>query len=310
MRALGVLFALTALILSGCSGGKPTATTTAPADVFLDGSGTGVIEVTVVDDAHNPLGAAQVAVREITLSAATDVEGKARFRNIPAGEYTVIASAIGFEQRARRVTVVDDDVVRVQLILPSVAIEVAYHDTIGPFNGYFECRMGTLTSTGQCGFVCVVVACVNPVGTTGADDILYPNDASVMQYNLTSERYRTIVGDMRWNQGSAATSTALRFAFSHDEREPNHWWCSAEGPSPLSWRYEREGGSTCANVGGGTDAQPEPTMDLGLRTYANVPFGRLPTGGDVAYVAYQQRFEMVTTIFYGDWAPEGYSAFL
>jgi hypothetical protein len=196
--------------------------------------------------------------------------------------------------------------VKVSILLRPIAVDVAYHETAGPLVGYFQCRASVYTygvGTGSCGYVCPAVACVNPWGTGYANP--FTSDKSILRHNLTSDKVATVVGDMRWASSTFGTSTSLRFAFSYDKRPGSHWWCAGEGPSPLQFVWSAEGESKCANKGA-TTAPEKPLMkDNPMRIYANVPFA---STGTPAYLSYEQKFDLMATIFYVDPAPVGYSA--
>ncbi len=55
------------------------------------------INGSVADDAGNPVAGATVELKELKRGTVTDVQGKFRFANLPAGSYTVRVSFIGYE---------------------------------------------------------------------------------------------------------------------------------------------------------------------------------------------------------------------
>lgn len=68
--------------------------------------------------------------------------------------------------------------------------------------------------------------------------------------------------------------------------------------------------SKCADDGADNEDAPQPEMQYNpLRTYANVPFGLNADPGGLVYVSFQQRFQVITSVFYGEPAPADYSAF-
>lgn len=303
------------LLFAGCATGsatesvtfasppEPEASVVAPGAILPDAA---ELRVTIVDDAGLPLNDAGVAIIELDLEARTGNDGWALFSNLAPGVYRVAAAKVGYNGEAKQVMVEPEESANLVFRLVALPVEAPYHETYGPLQGFFECRSAfrlaaDQTWTGQCGSVCPsMTGCISTVGGQVGQ-----NDNSVLLFNLTSPNVHTIMGDMQWMQSSFATSTALRFALSHEGRESTHWWCSAQGANPLQFRYEMQGDSVCYSVG--TDTDPAyPTTDHMLRMYANTPFG---SEQNPVYVTFQQRFEMVASVFYGDRAPAVYSGF-
>lgn len=288
-------------LLAGCVSSSSGGTAAAPSpEGAVAGEGAVSIEGLVVDDAFSPIAGASVAVQSTDLVAVTGSDGSFAFAGLATGRHVLLAGALGYESVAKSVEVVEGVALSVTMTLSPLPIKVAFRDVFGPFKGYFECRLGTPSQTGECGWI-------GPADSiTGHPTALYPNDRSIFRFNLTNEEYESFVGDMRWTQGSFATSTAMRLAFSYEKRVSTHWWCSGEGKSPLQWRWEREGDSVCTSTGGTTDPA-KPTMKLNpLRAYANVPFG---TTTNPLYASVQQKFEVMISAFYGEAAPPDYVAF-
>ncbi len=315
MQRLAILLPFVALLVSGCATGSATETVTfasppepeasvaAPGEILPDAA---ELRVTIVDDAGLPLNDAGVVILELGLEARTGNDGWALFSNLAPGVYSLAAAKLGYSGEAKRTVVAPEESANVVFRLVALPVEAPYHETYGPMQGFFECRSAFRvaadeTWTGQCGSVCLsMTGCISTLGGQ-----LGQNDNSVLLFNLTSPNVHTIVGDMQWLQGSLATSTALRFALSHEGRASTHWWCSAQGANPLQFRYEMAGDSVCYSVGTATDPA-HPTTDHMLRMYANTPFGSEQTP---VYVTFQQRFEMVASVFYGDHAPKMYTGF-
>ena len=273
----------------------------APGGILVDAA---TIQVTVVDDAGLPIVEVGTAVLELALEARTDVAGWSIFTNVPAGTYTLAVAKVGYLSAAKVVTVFPQESASAVFQLASIPTDAPYHETYGPLPGFFECRAAirvtaSETWTGNCGTVCAssISGCVTPTATT------FQNDNAMLAFQLTSPNVRSIIGDMRWTQSSFATSTDLRFALSHEGRDAAHWWCSAQGPTPLFFRYEVDAESSCYNVG--TNPEPaRPEADHVLRMYANTPFGdeQAPV-----HLTFEQRFEMVASVFYGHEAPDNFT---
>lgn len=307
-RVGAVVAALVAIFFAGCVGpdAQPQGGA-APQGPVVDGSGGSVVG-TVVDDSFIPIAGAQVALSGAEFVAVTDAAGLFTMVGVPGGTYSLFAAALGYQSVGKSIDVVDGQETRVSITLAPIPVVEAYLEVYGPFDGYFECRTGTLFNSGECGWV-----------TGSHPTFLYPNDRSIFRFNVTSDDMRTVIGDQRWQQGSAATSSAMRLAFSFEKRTGTHRWCSAESPSPLQFRWDSDGRlNNCAS-----DSQPEadpPTMKMNpLRIYANMPFGKTPSASNPAayspprdapiYLSIQQRFQSIASVFYGEWAPEGYTGF-
>lgn len=310
---LWVALTLVSLWLSGCAGAdakeEPVAPTVASGDT-LDG---GTLRAIIIDDAALPLQGATVGITQLGLQSTSDETGTALFTNLPPGSYQVAAATLGYSSAAKAVNVEVGVESAVTLTLIPIVIETPFQQTFGPLQGYFDCRMGATTVastwTAACGTVSVpLVGFVGP-GTAGQNP--WANDNSVLKFQVATNNTQTVIGDMRWTPSAVGTSTSLRFAFSYDGRPSTHWWCSGEGPSELQWRWEAEAESTCSNVGS-SDEEPVPRTHnddgepLTMRVYANAPFGTLE---NPVYLTLQQKFEIITTVFYGERAPDVFSGF-
>lgn len=282
---------------------------TVTGEMLADG---GSIRATVIDDGALPLVGATVGLADLALQAATDETGTALFTNLPPGNYQLAAVALGYTSAAKRVEVAAGAESGVTLTLVAIVVEAPFHETFGPLQGYFDCRMGATTGastwTAPCGTVGVpLVGLVGP--PSGASP--WTNDNSVLKFPVATNSTQTVIGDMRWTPSAVGTSTSLRFAFSYDGRASTHWWCSGEGPSALQWRWEAEAESVCSNVGS-SDDEPVPRThnDKGepmtMRVYANAPFGTLE---NPLYLTLQQKFEIIATVFYVEPAPDVFSGF-
>ncbi len=313
-RAPGVVLILVlSTILAGCSGGGSTVD---PNDVtqptFTDE--TGAVAGRVLSDEGLPLGNAQVALNgDVSAETSTDEDGAFAFADVAPGKYVLFVVRLGYEAASQSVSVTAGEQTTVELTLTAIAVSEPYSDTFGPFSGYFECkqsfRIPAVSSwTGNCGSVCTVT-CVwaPPIGD---------NEVNRFEFEMTSDDYRTVVGDMRWTQTTYGTSTELRMSFSHDERSSSHWFCSGEGPSPIQWRFERPDAETDAECfgasRGSSDDPAEPSTEELLIVYGGVPFSRFGTDtptGEPTFITLQQRYEMGITIFYGEVGPADWSSF-
>lgn len=280
-----------AVVVAGCAGGG------APSDdgTIVDRDppeGGGTVEGLVTDDQVRPLGGAIVAVLDVDAQTTTDDTGKFSLQGLQPGTVQVVAQKLGYETAARSVEVAEGEVAKVTFELAAIAVSEPYTEVLGPFAGYFDCRMGTLIITGPCGA------------------IGWPNDISTFHFEM-HEDTDVLIGETRWEQGSAATSQNLRTSFSYGNRTSSHWFCSATGSSPTQWQFWMED-EDCVAQGGNTQQLPSdepdvPDPELDLITYVNTPFGGLSTDNPPVHLALQQRFEIMIALFQNSEPEEGYT---
>ncbi len=280
--------------LAGCAKGEKTDAPVLTETILEDA---GIIEGTVVDDSLALIPNAQVAVLDQGVQSTTDEAGFFRLTNLAPGDYQIAAAALGFSSAAKAVSVVAGEATAVQFVLAPIAIVEEYAEVLGPLAGYFGCRVGTPASRGPC----LPHATVN-----GA---VFSNEASSFDLPFANET-AAYVGEMRWSQGSFATSQQLVLSFSYQGRSSFHWFCSNTSASPLQWVYLMDGGCQVERgdaAQDGNDGEPEePNSEIELISYANSPFGSTQSP---FHVATEQRFEVVYTIFYGAEPVLPYSAF-
>jgi hypothetical protein len=292
-----------AVLLAGCSAGAGTGDSQrsgalATGDVLADAASLGGI---VVDDSQAPVAGAAVGLIEPHLSVVTDTGGAFRFGNLAPGVYTLQAARVGFESAAKRIELHANDEARVTITMLPLAVQVPYHDSIGPFKGYFECQIGTAA-----GFIS---PCTGDV-LHGQDlnGIVFPGDKRKLVYNLSSDSWQTMVGEARWTQTSYATSSGMAVYPSYLKRATSHWWCEASGRSPIQFRLEKKLDSVCTSTSRNTD--PQPSMKVNpLILQADPGFGGTSTDNPPVRLIYQQHFELFMTVFYGEPAPAKYSGF-
>jgi hypothetical protein len=299
---------------AGCAGSTAQAPAASQPSSVVEATGApigegGTITGTVVDDALSPIAGAQVAILELALAATTDVGGAFQFRNVPAGSYNLVAAALGYESFAKRVEVVALGEVVLTVTLIQIEVFEPFIEVIGPIPGYFECRVARPGVPGVLG------------GSTGScHSAISANDKSSQNFTMYPHT-EGFVGEMRWNQGSFATSQRLRMSFSYEGRPGTHWWCTSTSTTPIKWEYaiNADGEGSCltppycgiasTQMPASTD-YPVPKVGDTLLTYTNTPFTCQETDNFNAFeLAFQQRFEMIITMFQGQPIPPGYSAF-
>lgn len=298
MHGLGLVALIVSAALAGCAkseGAQPAETGPAPVASLEPIPDGGAIEGVVVDDGQAPLAGALVAIVSLQLQVQTDEGGAFGFRNLPAGAYDVAAAKLGYESVARRVTVDANQVAQAILVLVPLAVEEPYVETFGPFNGFFNCMIGTPVGIRLC------------LQNETVNRMVFPNENRRLHYNLTAETWQTMVGESRWTQGAFATGVGMAIYPSYSQRPGSHWWCEADGRSPILFRYERELESICTSQGG-TD--PEPSMKINpLVLVADPGFGGLSAENPPLRLMVQQRYELLMTVFYAEPGPPEYSGF-
>lgn len=292
-QAILALTVLIGTILAGCASGSGD-TSIEGLDQCPDGDcGEGAaITGRVLDDQSLPIAGATVGLTETGNTTRTGEGGGFAFTGLEPGTYTLNAVALGYESAAQRVTLEADQKQEVSLTLAPLPVSEPYTDVIGPEAGHFLCSV-YVPAWG--------IENCNIQGAMG-------EDKQTVTFQLSSpELWQTIVGEMRWTQGTAATSNRLANYISYEGREATHWWCEADGESPIVFQYEREEDSICTSQGD-TDPEPHDEEVETLFIAADSGFGGLSTENPPWRLAYDQRYELMVSIFYVDAAPTGYSA--
>lgn len=304
MRAVSVVLLLVSIALAGCAsseGANPLATQgpgpVASGEPIVDAA---TIAGLVVDDSQAPIEGALVAIVGIGLQASTDAAGSFQFVNVPPGPHDVTAIKLGFSSTGKRVTVeASQQLTGVILTLTPIAVEAAYHEIFGPYSGYFNCFYGTPITIRPCTY------------DPSLNDAVF-DDTRRQAFKLSANHWATIVGESRWTQGAFATGVGMAIYPSYSERDGSHWWCEADGRSPLIFRYDaidpevKDGVSVCNSQG---ELDPMPSMDINpLVLVADPGFGGESLEKPPLRLMLQQRFELMTTVFYGDPAPPEFSA--
>lgn len=317
--AVSALLLTATLVVSGCAG--TTATTSGDpnlpgSDIVAEGEripDAATLTGLVLDESQLPIPMAIVGILELGLQAATDEGGAYRFTNLAPGAYVVSAAALGYNSASKRITLEANAEFNQVFTLTIIPIDVPYHEINGPYDGFFTCKLGTTSQSAACGSVLAV--------SFRVDDLLYSGDRAFQWYNMTSDNYRTVIGELEWTQGTAATSTKLRTSFSH-ERFGSHWFCAAEGVGPLQFRFEKQtrDETPVCDTGnqGSTDEPVEPEFGKGLVTGFRVPFGYLPNQNTATtymppqdspvFLAFQQRVTSYVSIFYAETPPDTWHA--
>lgn len=310
MRAFPVVLLLVSLALAGCAsseGANPQGSDgpgpIASGEPIADAA---TIQGLVVDDSQAPIEGATVAIVGIGLQAATDAAGSFQFVNVPPGPHDITAIKLGFSSTGKRVTVEpSQQLTGVVLTLAPIAVEGPYHEIFGPYNGYFHCMYGTAAVAGF-GFIRTCLF------DEGVNEDVFGADTRRLSFNLSSDNWASMIGESRWSQGAFATGVGMAIYPSYEGRSGSHWWCEADGRSPLLFRYEaadpeaKDGLSVCNTQG---EIEPVPAMEVNpLQLIADSGFGGTSTEKPPLRLMFEQRFELMMSVFYAEPAPAEFSA--
>lgn len=292
------------LFLSGCSGAGPAAKVAigpsfAP-DAEVDAD-RGAIRGFVLDDEENPIALTQLLLRpgDVTTTSAND--GSFVFSLLDPGTYTIFGSRLGFLAPEMQADVTAGETTEVTFWMSAIAVAVARHQIVGPYNGYFQCRWGMPLVSGPCGAPPVV-------DTSPVYSQVWTKDVNRFDFQLQGDDWEEIVFETKWMPSSVATNSRMNQVFSFTGRESNHWFGRSNvTDSPLKWSMVKGVKNPLENTPDGSPQEPNAT--LMLRTWLATPPGSV-TGADVrpASLAYEMRFEMVVTVFYNQRAPADWNA--
>lgn len=284
-----------ALLAGGCISGSG-APKSGPSVSFDET--TGVLQGLVMDVEAVPLEGVLVGLLPGNFSTSTGAGGSYALSNVPPGKYAVFAQRLGFKTAQGSVEIVAGEVAEKSFNLEPLAVTVPRSSVFGPFDGYMQCRMGTLLSSGARGFIPVVGD--TPVTT------LWANDKVLWDFGkLQGGDWSQIVFESRWKASTFATNPNMMQVFSYSNRTSAHWFSdSGSRASPIKFVYSKEEGGPGGQHPG--DSQPRvPNEKIVLRTWLTTPFG---TATRPSEVAYELRFKMAVTIFYSQEAMEKYTA--
>lgn len=302
MRAQFLGFVLLSLVLAGCvssegtnpqsqGDGGPIASGEAIADAAT-------IHGLVVDDTQAPIEGALAAIVSLGLKVETDTAGAFHFTNIPPGAYEISVIKLGYSSSGKRVEVAaNQNLDGVFIALTPIVVAQVYQETFGPFQGYFECHIGTVT--------------VQSCATNSFESQVFPNNKRFLHYDLSADNWETMWGEARWTPAAAGTASGMAIYPSYSKRyaEGNggHWYCEADGTTPIWFRWDAdESRSICTSQGG---MDPPAVMATNPLMLVADPGFASPPAEIVPRIQFQQRFELIITIFYGEPAQEGFSAF-
>ena len=251
-----------------------------------------------------------VVVTAANVTATTDAEGLARLAGLPAGTHALEA-----RKEAHRTALLDVDVranatSEVEVVLAALTGDQHAHEKglfahrdLYAFQGHFDCSATYVIITGDCLLV-VENATGQQVGggTSERHLIDFPLDAS----------WATLVVEMTWtsNLSTPATGEHMTLALEPAEAPADGHaakYARAVGGSPLALRLENGVRHETATA----EDMPNPDGGEVIRARAYVA-GLAHNAGGAGFLgvgaAAQHDFTLHVSIFYGEPAPDGYSA--
>jgi hypothetical protein len=298
-RTGSVLCVVALLSFSGClasSDASTVAASTSPASALDSDSGS--IQVQVVTPELQPVEGAQVELAGADRSLVTAADGAVRFDGLAPGPYTVVAAKPGYTSRQPKghlVDVVAGETQQVSLQLEAALVasaENTYHTTF-PLRGFIGCSARVYPAASQ---TCDRQALV-------AD----PNGKSSHRWMADSALAQTVVLEMDWQPSIEAlpfqlnlvayrvrTCTATTCAFSESIFD-------AKGPAPVYGVVREDAAKNLTKR-----LSPDPTK-FPRELYAET-LVHCPTPDCYASVVVQQKYDAWITVFYGEQAPEMWSA--
>lgn len=290
---LALAWVLVAASLAGC--GKAAAPEAADpigeAALAFEGE-TGIVRGTISDTDGLPVPGALVGLQGLTQVAA-DATGAFRFLNVPVGEHTLLAAALGYESGERQVTVALDQEVVADIALERMVLEEPYHETVT-----------------KAGHICMqlnVGGQTSGTGTTfNGGNAACGSAGSIFQSFDVEADLKTLVAEMQWTPTSGITAPELRLLIWQGGSRTGVFTCEfcygeARGPSPVVLRIDED-----VRIG---EHNPFQGVDAANRTLEDViltpPSQANPT---MVNLVLDQRTTIYNSMFYGALAPADFTA--
>lgn len=256
-----------------------------------------------MDEEGQPLGGVLVFVKPHERSAESDGAGAFDLGALPPGPLRVDASKIGYVGAGADLLLADGVVAQLNLTLARIATDQARAVTIGPYTGYFQCRWAHTLGNGACGYARVAGLDTGPV--VGP---LWTQDKNRMTFQLEPGDWEEIVLEAKWTPTSFATTPKLGVGFSYEGGGPSHWFARSNATtSPARIRYVDDAAHVGESIPPGEPA--EPAANLTLNAWMFVPYHSTvdPTDSPFVALAYEVRFDIWATVFYGNVGPADYT---
>jgi hypothetical protein len=295
-------------LLAGCVASEAETKTESDTSATLDagtpaeGAGpVGALRGQVRDDELQAIGRAPVSLLQTAFSVESDADGAFAFVNLPVGEYTIIAQKLGYDSKAQKIKVAQDETTWVNLTLVALVTSDVYTDA-SQHNTQLQCMLSTNQWVSSCSYPYTAVYLTAHDNGVNLSQYGAPPDimANKWHYNFSvAKGAAMIVSEMKWTAvNEAAKDLALRMCRPEYDAVfddcPNRT-PTVHGMSPITNPWEPTKALWEGKDGGWVMAAVWPAF----------PAATSPNQG----VFLEQKVEMWNTEFYGDAAPEGWSVF-
>jgi hypothetical protein len=300
------------LLLAGCAGGADSpgpAGTAAPED-----RSKGVLQGIVVDDAIRPVAGASVQVTApgVTLNGTTDEQGRFRFANLDSGTYIVEVSKAFYSPHQRAVVVIagvqDPELARFQLVFEPSSVPYA---SVYKYEGFHECGLSSLRVCSNINIATWVVVCGRTGGLVCIGNVT--GDRSLF-FQIIDGTPTFLQAELVW-EATSDTGRALSFVIGGgNESELNSGFAAGynltRGESPLMLRITNHEGEDSWCYRNVDDCEIPKTLNWTRIGTERALLGQVDAGPthDIAGrgigFSIQQKFTMITTVFYGYEPPD------
>ncbi|HUR69893.1 MAG TPA: carboxypeptidase-like regulatory domain-containing protein [Candidatus Thermoplasmatota archaeon] len=275
------------------------------------GPQTGALSVVALFADRTPLAGVNVTVAND--SQLTDATGLARFPALAAGTYTLLATKTAHRAAQQEIAIVAGQESHAEVVLAAEdggqhahKLGFASHTDVYAFQGHFDCSATYVIIPGDC-----LILVENATNQAGLPDPVSnaTSERNVIDFPL-DVNWSALVVEMTWDASTAPASDGMTLAL-----EP------AEAPvDGHSAKYARVDGSSPLRIDLAPGVQhpsatekdmPNAAGGEVIRARAFVRgFGHHPAGTDFLGVGVAKDFDftLYVSVFYGEPAPEGYSA--
>lgn len=292
-------------IFAGCIGGDDTVDSEEddiqerPDEIKVSET-TGSIKGTVASDLFEALGGAQVLLTEIEVQTTVARNGEFVMNDLEPGTYTLVASALGYEQALRSVRVVAGEITEVSIVMVPA-------ESDDPYAVAFE-EVGTVT------IAAAWQAEIPGVGCTNVDVV---KNCGGIRLGTNSEHtvpsgpdVKTIMAEMVWDPAGPLGETLSLDVMCDDVPRNSQTGAVLEIDHPCFFETTSQTSPIIHRIDeehwiehGYNYTAPWTTRIFGthgaLGTYD-------ATGIDIG-AAYEQKFTVYYTVFHKEPAPEGFS---
>lgn len=307
--AIVVMIAVAGCVKSAVDEPVGTAATNESAEVAAPR--TGALSVLAVFADRTPLAGVNVTVGNESL--VTNASGLARFPALFAGTHTLVAAKTAHRTAQQLVTIVGGSETTAEVVLAAEeggqhahSVGFAAHRDLYRFDGHFDCTAIYLIVPGDC-----LIVVENVTRSAGAPDPIsnVTTERNVIDFALDLN-WSALVVEMTWEEPSPPTTDGMTLALEPAEAPVDGHaakYARVDGGSPL--RVELTPGVKHASAT--LDDMPKPEGGEVLRARAFVRgHAHHPAGTDFLGLgtAIDFRFTLYVSVFYGEPAPEGYTA--